>query len=90
MPTLQDLLRRLLPISSQWKNIGVLLGIPLHRLERIKSDEENVNDRMREMLSEWLKLSNHPPTWTTLTDAVQIVDESLAQYIKQQCFDSLT
>ena len=56
-------------------------------LDKIKSDEEGVNDRLQEMLSEWLKQIDPPPSWTALADAVKMVDPSKAVEIREHCLD---
>ena len=86
-PKLRDVFRKLLPLASQWKTIGVLLDIPKHVLSKIQSDEEGVNDRLHEMLSEWLKQVDPPPTWKDLADAVDVVDQQKAKEIREQCVD---
>ena len=79
---LKDIFKELLPIATDWKTIGTLLGIPVHILDKVKSNEERVNDRLREMLSEWLKQIDPPPTWTVLIEAVEVIDKSIAQRLK--------
>ena len=74
----------MLSLSSQWKTIGGLLGIPKHVLDKIQSDEEGVEDRLHEMLSQWLKQVDPPPTWKDLADAVNRVDQQKAKEIRQQ------
>ena len=63
--------------------IGTLLGMPGHILDKIKSNEERVDERLREMLSEWLKRIDPPPTWTALAEAVEVIDESKAQKLRE-------
>jgi hypothetical protein len=35
------------------------------------------------MLSEWLKQIDPPPTWTALAEAVEVIDESKAQRLRE-------
>ena len=86
-PKLKDTLKELLPLASKWKIIGTLLGIENHVLSRIRADEDGVCDRLQEMLSEWLKQIDPPPTWAALADAVETVDELKAQEIRTRCVD---
>ena len=65
----------------------MLLGIPKHVLDKIQSDEEGVEDRLQEMLSEWLKQVDPAPTWKDLADAVDVVDQQKAKEIREQCVD---
>ena len=55
--------------------------------ERIRSDEEGVNDYLQEMLSEWLKQTDPLPTWSALAEAVEMVDSSKAKEIRDHCLD---
>ena len=70
-----------------WKTIGTLLGVSKPVLDKIRSDEEGANDRLHEMLSEWLKQTDPPPTWTALADAMEMIDSSKAQEIRKRCVD---
>ena len=63
--------------------IGTLLGVPAHVLDNIRGEGERVDERLREMLSEWLKQIDPPPTWTSLAEAVETVDESKAQRLRE-------
>lgn len=78
-PELKDLFRQLYPLADHWENIGCLLGIKQHALKRIKKDEENVHDRLQEMLSEYLKQVDPLPTWKNIIDTVDIIDSSKAK-----------
>ena len=49
----------------------------------IKRDEEGVKDCLQAMLSEWLKQVHPQPTWTDIVDAVEEVDSSKAEEIRQ-------
>lgn len=82
------MLKELLPLASKWKIIGTLLGIQNHVLARIKADEDGVCDRLQEMISIWLKQVKPPPTWASLADAVEAVDELKAQEIRTRCRDT--
>jgi hypothetical protein len=79
---------KLLPLATHWKTIGTLLGVAKPVLDKIKSDEEGANDRLQEMLSEWLKQIDPPPTWTTLAAAVEKVNSSKAMEIRGCCLDN--
>ena len=82
-PKLKDIFKELFPVATYWKTIGTLLGIPGHILDKIKSNEERVDECLREMLSEWLKQIDPPPTWTALAEAVEVIDKSKAQRLRE-------
>ena len=86
-PELKDVFKKLLPLAIHWKTIGTLLGVSKTILNRIKSDEEGVNDRLQEMLSEWLKQIDLTSTWSALADAVETTDQSIAKEIREYCVD---
>lgn len=83
-PTLQELVQVLYPAASKWLNIGVMLGVPLRVLDNIKRDYPNlVRDCLREMLKVWLKQVDPPPTWSSMVDALEVLDPYLAYKIKR-------
>ena len=86
-PELKDVFYKLLPLATHWKTIGTLLGVSNSVLDKIKSDEEGANDRLREMLCEWLKQTDTPPSWAALAKAVEMVDSSKAMEIREYCLD---
>ena len=86
-PKLKDTLKELLPLAMDWKTIGTLLEIKKSILDKIRADEDGVRDCLQEMLSEWLKQVDPPPTWAALADAVETVDELKAQEIRTRCVD---
>ena len=55
-----------------------------HVLDRIKSDEEGVHDCLQEMLSEWLKRIDPPPSWKDIADAVEMVDSVKSEEIRKR------
>ena len=89
LPELKDALKFLLPLAAEWKTIGTLLGVQKHNLDIIQADEDGVRNRLREMLSEWLKQVDPSPTWAALADAVEVVNELKAKEIRTH-FTSLS
>ena len=79
--------RKLLPLASRWKTIATLLGIPPQVIDKIQINEEGVDDRLRVVLSEWLKQVDPPPRWKDLADAVDAIDKQKAKEIRDQCVD---
>ena len=84
-PELKESLQELIPLATNWKIIGTLLGIKKHILEKIKADEEGIINCLHEMLSEWQKQVTPPPTWTILADAIESIDKSKAREIRDRC-----
>ena len=82
MPKLRDAFKDLLSLAHEWMTIGILLGVPKHILERIKADEDGARNRLQAMLSEWLKQVDPEPTWASLVEAVENVDQQRAQEIR--------
>ena len=85
-PQLKDTFKELLPLATDWKTIGTLLGLPEHILEKIKTDEDTARDRLQKMLSEWLK-QVESPTWKALADAVESINKAKAEEIRKHCVD---
>ena len=85
-PVLADAFRKLLSISTHWKNIGTLLSIPSSTLDRIERDEQDMHSRLREMLTQWFK-ADHQRSWTQLIDAVEPLDPSKAEELRKNVKD---
>ena len=86
-PKLKDMFKELLPLSTDWKSIGTLLGVPENVLKNIKANEDSAQDRLQGVLSEWLRLVDPPPTWAVLAEAVEAVDQLKSQEIKSRYID---
>ena len=78
-PEISSALKLLLPIASRWANIGVVLGVPIGIVDAIKYDNRNsCSACLREMLIEWLKQVDPPPTWENLIEAIELFDPYIA------------
>ena len=63
-------------------NIGVMLSLDHGYLAAIQSRcRGNPDDCLREMLKEWLRQTNPPPTKSALIDVVEGYNPSLAEKI---------
>ena len=58
----------LLKVRPQWRNIGLALGFPLHKLNEFTGSH---SDRMDQMLEVWIKETYSTPTWRALVDALR-------------------
>ena len=76
--------RATLSIAAEWQNVGTLLNIPDGTLSRIKHDVGEIGaiSCLRVMLTEWLRRTDPPPTWSELADAVELFNESKAEDIR--------
>ena len=75
--------RELLPVARDWFNIGILLNMYHPVLQRIERDVSGVNDCLREMLAEWTKQNDPPPSWDLLADAVHPFNPLKARSIQE-------
>ena len=82
-PKLKAVLKWLLPLASDWRNIGVLLDIEDPKLENIKRDEVGVQNCLRAMLSEWIKMVDPQPNWKNLVEALESSHPNEARQIKE-------
>ena len=81
-PKLSKLLKLLMPVSTHWRNIGVLLELEDSSLGAIETSNRGVPDNcLREMLNKWLSQTNPRPTKTALVEAVETYNPALAQKI---------
>ena len=75
----------LLPVATDWKTIGILLGLKMHILSKIESEERCENNRLLVMLSQWPKHQvDPPPTWAALAEAVEMVNPFRAKVIREK------
>ena len=59
-------------MASEWKRLGVNLEIPEGMLNSIAADYPHKSeDCLLEMLKEWLKRQDAPPSWANIVDAVE-------------------
>ena len=84
--SLNNSYRRLLPLAHDWFNIGILLNLEDHFLKNIKYSHYNhsLQDCLREMLSEWHKRVDPPPSWEELAGAVELTDQGIARKIRKK------
>ena len=87
-PKLNNSFKYLLPISSEWANIGALLEVSDGDLALIADEERsNTSSKLRAMLTVWLKQVNPPPTWSQLAEAIEHFNQDIARIIRNCCFD---
>ena len=83
-PTLRDAFRVLRPLAYDWKSIGVLLGLENHVLKEIKyNNPDSAKDCLLEMLDQWLKRTEPPPSWWQLEEAVEDEHQDIACKIRK-------
>ena len=69
---------------SRWYNLGLELKLPPGTLEAIKQDNHHVSDDcFRAMLYGWLKNLDPPPTWQSLSKALQSPTVDMGDLIKE-------
>jgi hypothetical protein len=70
-----------LPVASNWKVVGALLGIPNESLRKIAYDEAGIENQLLAMLNE-LSCRRPPPTWEALAEAVENFNPDVAEKIR--------
>ena len=84
---LKDIQNVLWDAQKKWFNIGIQLGLDSVKLEAIKCNCTDVEDRFTKMLSEWLVQVDPEPTWDRLVSALKArpVDcKQIAREIEQK------
>ena len=78
-PTIKESFIALLPLAAKWKTIGFLLELEdtLLSIINCSTDEE----ALRMMLLIWLGIDDPKPSWEALAEAVEPLDENLAEKI---------
>ena len=86
-PTLKYLMKELHPkVSDKWDDIGIELEVDDKLLVQIKKEYPgNSKQCLKEMLREWLRISNPPPFWEAIAQVVADVgDEELAAELRSK------
>ena len=86
--TLKYLMKELHPkVSDKWDDIGIELEVDDKLLVQIKKDYPgNSKQCLKEVLREWLRTSNPPPSWEAIAQVVADVgDEELAAELRSKC-----
>ena len=78
-----DVCKCLFPLRARWKTIGTFLCIEHNTLAAIKADNEDSAEMLTELIAEWLKKREPPPTGQALADAVQYISPDKAEEIRQ-------
>ena len=73
----------LFPLRAKWKTIGTFLCVEHNTLAAIKTDCEDSAEMLTELIAEWLKQLNPPPTGQSLAEAVQCISPEKADEIRQ-------
>ena len=85
-------MKYLLPAINEWFNIGLELGIEPSELEAIETNKHNEKDRLRSMLSKWLK-KGCDTNWSKIYDALKsplVEMNALAETIATEFLQSNT
>ena len=77
-------------LRSQWKTIGLKLGMNYDIIEAIEKEQANLENMLMALLASWLRRQSNDqpkPSWKNLCDALQIADKTKADEIakKHQC-----
>lgn len=76
--------RYLYSLRASWRTIGTFLNIQHSSLEVILCDNQRSEERLLDMVAVWLTRAEPSPTWPALADAVQDVNDDLAQRIRRE------
>ena len=58
-------------VRAKWYNLGLGLKVAVSTLDVIATQYRDPGDALREMMHEWLKGINPPPTWKGLIEALR-------------------
>lgn len=72
----------LLPLASEWENIGLCLRLDKFQ-DSIMASATTAPSCLRETLKLWLNRVDPPPTWKELAEAVEPFDSDIAAKIKR-------
>ena len=78
---------------TEWYSFGLELGLSPTTLDIIQKDFKTTKDRFTDMLKRWLSMTNPPPTWERLIEALSenIVGlPDVAEQVKKELENSIT
>jgi hypothetical protein len=78
-PTIKESFITLLPLAAKWKTIGYLLELDCTLLSVINCSTNE--EALRLMLLIWLSIDDPKPSWELLAEAVEPLDEKIAEKI---------
>ena len=85
---LADVQRKLFTVKNEWYNLGLELGQRTSTLDSINIRYSgNPTECFREVLKEWLKGINPPPTWQAMVNALMsptVAHRQLAEQIRTE------
>ena len=71
--------RKLYAVNTKWYNLGLELGQQVSTLDRIDAKYRgDTSECFRQVLTEWLKGVDPPPTWQAMVNA--LMSPTVAQY----------
>ena len=82
-----DVYRATKPAAALWEDIGLALQIHPTELEKIKHDCREANDRLKQVLSLWLRGNGGECSWRFLCAAMRddlVARPNLAENIEKQ------
>lgn len=74
-------------VRSKWYDIGRQLRLSAFALKTISKQNFNIEDCFRDMLTQWLRQDDPPPTWSALADALRsyaVGEQYLAEQIESK------
>ena len=81
IPELKDLVK--LPVAAKWKQLGVQLGVPTHKLDEIQANNKNSPNFTQECLSDmfdWWLNNGHDVTCERLECGLRDIGKTSQQH----------
>lgn len=75
--------KELISSADEWVGIGILLGVSMSTIDRIRSENRKVRDCLLQMLSEREK-QDTPPTWDDIANAVEPYNKKKSAEIRRR------
>ena len=72
---MKEVVAELVPVSTKWKEIGIMFGLPYHYLHMLSSSGKKTADCVFDMIEKWLKKNYDTanfgmPSWKKLVEVV--------------------
>ena len=75
-------------IVSNWKSLGINLGVSLDLIDWTEEHKYSVKDRLVEVLRNWLQMKSvdnkEKPTWNQLVDALKPINRDVSEKISKK------
>ena len=73
-PNLHDVYDLTMCQSTKWDKLGRKLNVPLEFRKRLRTSDSSVEEKLEEVLNEWIESKRIPVTWSEFIEALEEIE----------------